>query len=243
MTTPRLDGLLPARCVTNPAAVAMLAIFLLLLVVAQSGCSPIWRRIREGERSFALKRAHNEIRRGDCEAGLLLLDRAQAALEIGSFARESTAARSRCYEKLGQPELASAHRRLLADYYATELIAVPESDGSTVFRVPNIKPDDYDPPPAWLQIESPRYSGYARRSKIVGRVVLSFDLSKNGRPRRIRVLEMPHPLLATWAIEAIALAESRSKEFSVVASEAHYLMVFDFEWRWAKKEEDPGEDS
>ncbi len=242
MTRPRLDALLPARCAANPAGAALLATFLLLLGIAQSGCSPMWKRVREGERLFALESARNEIRRGHCEEGLHSLDRAQAALEIGTFARESTAARSRCYEKLARPELASAHRRLLADFYATEPMAIPEPDGSSVFRAANIKPHDYDPPPAWLEIESPRYSDYARRSKLVGRVVLSFDLSKNGRPRKIRVLEMPHPLLATWAIEAIALAKSRTKEVPLIVSGGHYLMIFDFEWRWAN-DEDPEQDS
>ena len=121
-------------------------------------------------------------------------------------------------------------------------MAIPEPDGSSVFRVSNIKPDDYDHPPSWLRIASPRYSDHARRSRLVGRVVVSFDLSKIGRPAKIRVLEMPHPLLATWAIESIAQSKSREKETPFILSDRRYLVSFDFEWRWAK-EEDSGQDS
>ena len=69
----------------------------------------------------------------------------------------------------------------------------------------------------------------------MGRVVVSFRLADAGRAREIRVLEMPHPLLGTWAIEAIARAEKkkRLKQDPVIVPKDLYVTTFSFEWRWA----------
>jgi hypothetical protein len=199
----------------------------------------MWNHQRERERVFAVQTARKQTGRGQCAKGLLSLDHAQARLDLGLYAREATTARVRCYEKLGFHELASAHRRMLADFYTNEPMALPEADGSSVFRITDSGASNFDTPPGWLRISRPRYSAYASRSKIVGRVVVSFELSRQGRPRAIRVLEMPHPLLATWAIEAVSQAEKkRLKQDPVIRQDAVYLASFVFEWRWAEKDPD-----
>lgn len=210
---------------------------LLITIITQSGCRRMWQQVRESERSSSVESARNQARRGKCEAALNSLDRAQASLNIGAYARESTVTRARCYKELGHTEIAAAHRRLLTDFYENEPMAIPEPDGSSVFRIANATFDGFNQPPSALRIAAPRYNAYARRSGIIGRVVVSFDLASDGRPRMIRVVEMPHPLLASWAIEAIALANFGKKQKPLLVPGEHYLSLFDFEWHWARKKD------
>jgi hypothetical protein len=233
MSESTLDVSPPSRRGANLGLIVILS----FLVVTQSSCSSMWQQVRERERVFAVESSRNQFRRGQCEAALRSLDRAQATAELGIFARESTFIRASCYERLGLAEPASAHRRLLSDFYDNETMPAPEPAGSSGFRVADIAFDEYSRPPSWLDIPLPRYSSYARRSGLIGRVIISFGLSKSGAPRMIRVLEMPHPLLASWAIEAIAQGKLGKSPGPVVVSGDHYMAVFDFEWRWAKEAE------
>ena len=241
MTQPRHDTSSARQRSRRCGRVAMIAL-LLVLLAAQSGCQSMRQRLRERERLFALETARTQTRRGQCSAGLSSLDRAQAKLEIGRYARESINARARCYEKLGLTELASAHRRLIDDFYTNEPMALPEANDSSIFRVATIRDAGYERPPSWLEIPRPRYSPSAQRSKIVGRVVIAFELTSNGRTEKIRVLEMPHPLLATWAIEAVSRAKKkkRSKDTEpnpLIMPGDIYATTFVFHWRWAVGEE------
>ena len=165
-------------------------------------------------------------------------------MAIDRFAIEAIQLRIRCYEKLGLPELRAAHRRLLEDYYAEEPMAFPASDGSSVFRVQSGSPTRFDRAPSWLAITRPRYTPYAQRSKIIGRVVATFGLANNGKTTRIRILEMPHPLLASWAIEAIAQAKPKrgmKGQVPVIESSRDFVATFNFEWRWASEPADDSE--
>lgn len=216
------------------------ALALAALAIPVGGCHSMWDRVRENERTFALENARTNAKRGKCKEALEDLDRAEAIMTIDAFAIEALSMRIRCYEKLGQSELRAAHRRLLDEFYSEEPKAFPAADGSSVFRVRNEAPTRFEAPPSWLSIERPRYSPYAQRSKIVGRVVLAFELAPGGRTTAIRVLEMPHPLLATWAIEAVAQAKPRrgmKDSVPVVRSERTFVTNFSFEWRWA---DEPG---
>jgi hypothetical protein len=53
---------------------------------------------------------------------------------------------------------------------------------------------------------------------------------------------MPHILLATWAIEAIAESELRKTKKPMIPLGEHYLTILNFEWRWAE-ESQAGQDS
>ena len=156
----------------QPRAIARIRLVALaaLLVLASGGCKTLWKNIREGERNSAARYARTQAQRGQCVEALDSLDRAQARLDLGGYARESTLARSRCYDKLGMQELASGHRRLIADFYTDEPFAYPEADGSSVFRAKGIDPLAYQRPPSALEIPAPRYSPYASRSRIVGAI-------------------------------------------------------------------------
>ncbi len=210
---------------------------LLVLLLVQSGCASTWDRVRERERLFALESGRTQAKRGQCGKALVSMDRAQARIDIGAYARESVIARARCYEKLGLVEYGQAHRRLITDFYTDEPMAYPDARGTSVFRVKALSDGGYDRPPAWLEVPSPRYTEYARRSKIIGRVVVAFELAGNNKPRRVRVLEMPHPLLASWAIEAVLTAKPKKKDDAVkLMPGGRYVTTFVFEWRWAKEE-------
>lgn len=221
--------------------IALIAI-LLLVAGTQISCGSMWQRVREGERVVAVESARDYARNGKCAPALFSLDRAQATLKLGTYARKSTTMRARCYEKLGLTELASAHLRLLADFYDQKPIAVEGRDGQPVLRIADATQSSHVPPPSSLKIPRPRYEPSAQRSGIVGRVVISFDLARDGRPTNIRVLEMPHILLATWAIEAIAESELRKTKKPMIPLGEHYLTILNFEWRWAE-ESQAGQDS
>jgi hypothetical protein len=210
---------------------------LTLVFVAPIGCTSMWQAVRKREYAYSVESARGYARAGKCEPALKSLDRAQASLNLGPFARESTAIRARCYEKLGLEELASAHRRLLTDFYVGEPISAPGPDELPVFRVADVNLDDHSPAPSSLKITPPRYNSFAGRSGLVGRVVIAFDISEDGKPTNVRVLEMPHTLLATWAIEAIVESRIRKKARPWVAPAEHYLTVLSFTWRWAKQTE------
>jgi TonB family protein len=212
----------------------------LVALLPAFGCHSMWSRVRENERIFALERARADAKRGNCVKALKSLDRAEAIMAIDRFAIEAIQMRIRCYEKLGVVEPMNAHQRLLDDYYREEPMAFPAHDGSSTFRVRDATPQHFDRPPAWLAITRPRYSTYARRSKIVGRVVVTFHLAANGKTTDIRVLEMPHPLLASWAIEAVAAAKparGMKDKVPVIESDRAYVSTFNFEWRWADEPE------
>lgn len=217
-----------------PPARALL--LLLASVILLPGCQSFWNRVRENERTFAVEKARNTAKRGQCLEAVDALDRAEAIMAIDRFAIEAIQMRVRCYEKLGSRELEGAHRRLLDDYYRSEPMALPASDGSSVFRIRDELPIRFERPPSWLAIARPRYTPHAQRSKLVGRVVVAFGLGEKGRTNRIRILEMPHPLLATWAIEAVAQAKpkrGRSDSIPIIESDLTYVTTFNFEWRWA----------
>jgi uncharacterized protein YceK len=225
--------------IVSPARVALRRLrrpLALALLVSLSGCASVWDRVRENERSMSVASARTEAKRGQCAEALDSLDRAQARIDLGAYARESTIARARCYEKLGLDTLAYAHRRMIDDFYTQEPMAYPAADGSSVFRVTSLPEGGFERPPSWLAFPEPRYSRYAQRSKIVGRVVVAFELASNDSPRNIRVLEMPHPLLATWAAEAVSQARTRKKPADAnLMPGGQYVVTFVFEWRWARQ--------
>ncbi len=244
MTPPQLARVRSRRGLASARSRLVFGLVALCVLVAQIGCTTFWDRTRERERIFALEKARTQTGRGQCAQALASLDRAQARLDLGLYARESTLARVRCYEKLGLDELASAHRRLADDFYTEEPMALPNADGSSVFRVKTVPAGGFSRPPSWLKFPAPRYSQYAQRSDIVGRVVVSFELAGNDRPRKIRILEMPHPLLATWTIEAIASAEPKKKEgTATLMPGGRYVTTFVFEWRWAEEQQESEFDS
>jgi hypothetical protein len=178
----------------------------LLLAGLCLGCAPFWASVREQERGHAAKNAEMRIARGDCRGAIPSLERAQATRELGLYAAASTLSKAQCLERMGEREQSRAHYRLLRDFYSdfrAERVAheFGEMDRSLELALGEA--------PALgglqaLKLEKPRYSPYADRSQLGGPVLVRFWVAENGSIRDIRVLDMPHPLLASWAIEAVA---------------------------------------
>jgi len=213
------------------SAIALLAI----LAILASACAPMWRQLRESERRGAVERARSYAKRGDCAETLVALDHAESSLDIGRFAEEATQMRVICYERLGQNAIAHAHRRLFEEFYERPDPAYPTGLGDDVFRVKTVPDANILPVPSGYIIPPPNYSEFARRSHIVGRVVVSFEIASDDTPKAIRILEMPHPLLATWAIEAVA--QGRRKNLGKgppFIPEQRYITTFAFAYHWAK---------
>jgi hypothetical protein len=196
----------------------------------------MWKRVRENERTNAVSNARTFSKSGRCSRALAALNRAEAKLEIGGFGQEATNIRIRCYERQERWAAARAHQRLLEDFYGQDNPSYPAADGSSVFRVSKLPKIDFEKPPEALDMKSPLYSEPARRSYITGRVVISFKLGVDNRTRAIRVLEMPHPLLASWAIEAVEHTEKKRKfKDTLLAPGGHYIATYSFQYRWAKE--------
>jgi len=208
---------------------------ILLAAALSSGlaCSGLSNRLRERERVYAVEMARTQTERGQCVEALESLDRAQARLDLGPYARESIQARVKCYAELGLDELARGHRRLLEDFYSDESQPLSDGEGSPIFRVGDIDPALLEPVPRVLRLEEPRISPSASRSRLVGRVVVSFAIGSDGQPTDLRVLEMPHPLLATWAMEAVARSKVVKKaDRSVLIPGRLHVTTFAFESHW-----------
>lgn len=201
-------------------------------------CAGMGNRLRERERLFAVEKARTQTQRGQCAEALVSLDRAQARLDLGPYARESIRARVKCYAELGLDELARGHRRLLEDFYSGDSQTLSNDGGSPVFRVRDVDPASLEPAPSALRLEEPRISPSASRSRLVGRVVVSFAIGSDGQPTDLRVLEMPHPLLATWAMEAVARSKlAKSADRSVLIPGRRYVTTFAFESYWDEQPE------
>ena len=210
------------------------AILLAILIGSSLGCGGFWKLVRESERNTSVSNARSYAKRGDCEKAINSLNRATARLDIGTFGKEATTLRMRCYERQERWAAARAHQRLLDDFYTEEEPAYPSAGGSSVFRVKSIRNVKYENPPSAFEIQPPVYTESAKKSYIDGRVVISFELTADGKAKAIRVFEMPHPLLASWAIEAIEGGKrSKKHEDTLLVPGGHYLTTFVFEYRWA----------
>jgi hypothetical protein len=186
-----------------------------LLAALASGCTSFWASIREQERGHAAKNAEMRIARGDCRGAMRSLERAQASAELGSYATESTLTKAQCLDRIGEREQSRAHYRLLRDFYPAfrpERIAKEfgEKDESLELALGEA--------PALgglhaLDLGEPRYSPSADRSQLGGPVLVRFWVAEDGSIRDVRVLEMPHPLLASWAIEAVVKSKLEKGAF------------------------------
>ena len=206
------------------------------LALCGLGCAGLGERLRENERTAAVANARRLVAKRDCAAALPTLERAQAARELGPFAAESSWLKFRCLEVLGRDAEAQAHRRLLRDFhpdFAPQGALLPaEPAGDAPPRGPRAASATVSKA---LKIPRARMSPDAERSRITGDVLVAFHVDRSGRVGEIRVLENAHPLLASWAIEAIANAKPESGS-AAVAFPGDGALRFHFESRWGEPE-------
>ena len=182
-----------------------------VIAVFSVGCASFWTSVREGERTRAAKKANNYFKDGRCDRVLVQLDRAEAALKLGEYGAHATYQRAVCLENLGQTVAARANYWMVVDFYpespmrplALEKLGrygnpEPLSQLKEEFSSLNVYPE--------IEIPSPRYSEAAERSAVVGSCFLVFTMAADQKTSDIRVVQMDHPLLASWAIEAVSAA-------------------------------------
>lgn len=185
-------------------------VFLLVLVLCVStGCGSFWASVREGERNRSEKQANSYFKAGRCERALEQLDRSEAAQDLGSYGADATYQRAVCLEKLGHKEAARANYLMVVDFYPesrVKSLALGKLGRSKVRGEFSKDQAGLSPAPLPSQVEVPnsRYSEAAERSGLVGDTVLVFTLEADQSVSGIRVVEMGHPLLASWAIESVS---------------------------------------
>lgn len=222
-----------------------LALVLLLLLSCLWGCRSFWDGVRERERQFSLRHARQQVNRGNCERGLISLERAQGSAELGDFAAESIWLKARCLERLGRHPEAMAHQRMLGDFYGdspyvaslpksvvTELAAFPLADAEESSQALVTPPD--------LIIPRAHYSRVAERYRLTGRVRILYSLEPNGRTAALRVVESAHPLLAGWALQALVTAKLKDADDAPRTSQ-RAATGFVFSSKWEREEDGEGE--
>ncbi len=194
--------------VSNMNAAKRLGIGLLVAGLS-TACAPFWSAIREQERGHAANNADMRIARGDCRGALPSLERAQASAELGTYGAASTLSKAQCLDHLGEREQSRAHYRLLRDFYPDfrpQRVAheFAEKDASLELELGKAPALGSLPD---LDLAEPRYSASADRSHLGGAVLVRFWVNEAGTTQNIRVLDMAHPLLASWSIEAVAMGK------------------------------------
>lgn len=190
------------------------AFSLVVVLCVSTGCGSFWASVREGERSRSEKKANSYFKAGRCERVLEQLDRSEAAQDLGSYGADATYQRAVCLEKIGHKEVARANYFMVVDFYPESRVkplALDKLGRSKFQREFSTDQAELTPLPMPSQVEMPgsRYSEAAERSGLVGDTVLVFTLEADQSVSSIRVLEMGHPLLASWAIESVSQATLR----------------------------------
>jgi len=216
---------------------------LVLLLGSSWGCGSFWKGVRERERQFSLRHAREQVGRGNCERGLASVERAQGSAELGDFAAESIWLKARCLTRVGRRPEALAHWRMLGDFYpdspyaeslpgplAAELEAFPLAaarEESLSLRTPHD-----------LVIPQAYYSKVAERYRLTGSVRILYAVGSDGRTSGLRVVDFAHPLLAGWALQAIAGAKLEDADDAPKKSRSA-ATGFSFASKWDEKDGEP----
>lgn len=221
------------------------ALGLLLMLSCLWGCTSFWEGVRERERQFSLRHAREQVNRGNCGRGLASLERAQASAELGAFEAESIWLKARCLERMGRHEEALAHLRMLGDFYAdsTYAASLPESVVKELAAFPLAAAQEAArtlTTPPHLDIPRAHYSRVADRYRLTGSVRVFYTVERNGHTAAFRVVESAHPLLAGWALQALAAAKLEDADDAPQASRSVATGFF-FSSKWEDEEEGDGE--
>jgi tetratricopeptide (TPR) repeat protein len=212
---------------------------LLVVVVGVTsvGCSSMWDAIREKQRQSSITIAREFVKRGEWVRAMQSLERAQTRRQLGDFAAESVYLKAKCLDALGRYEEALAHWRMLRGQYA---------DARWARRIPDeIEPLLGEPEPlrarlapAAFEMAKPRYGVGARRASVAGPVWVEYRLDENGVSTDLRVVGPAHPLLAAYALEAVAQGRWRESAGVNTVLPRRALSPFRFESLWMDEAED-----
>jgi len=226
------------RVAARPALVATVALAVLAGLVA--GCGGMWGAIGESQRQSSVSLSRDFVERGSCLRALESLERAQTRRDLGAFAAESVWLRARCLDALGHVEQALAHWRVLHDHYGETRWAarIPEQVAPRLGAPEHLRAR---PAPEAFEIPKPRYSAGAQRASIAGAVWVEYRLDEEGRPGEIRVIAPAHPLLVSYAVEAVEAGEWRESVGAATPLPRRAATHFRFESLWME-ESDEGRD-
>jgi hypothetical protein len=179
---------------------------LALLGSLNVSCAGFWQIIGRQQRAASWHHAIELARSGHCDEALLSIERAQNDKSLTRrFEAESTRLRADCLDQVGRRSEALAHYRFIRDF-------LPESPAAASLP-PHIREETrerslaaIDGRPYEGKPLTPRYSRAARLAGIAGDLQVSYVVDSSGRAEEIRVVNESHPLLASWAIEAVANA-------------------------------------
>ena len=216
---------------------------LVLVLCFAMGCASFWDGVREDERDRAQAQANRYFKEDRCELVLAKLDRAESADDPGRYAAVATYQRAVCLSKLGRNTEARAHYLMLADFYPDDSLtrralaglggSAPALDLSEArATVPSLLTS------SGIEIPAPRYTQTAERSKLVGSVIALFTVGPKGEVSEIRVIDMSHPLLASWSIEAVARAKLKKGTWGLsLPMKTVTHLVFSSHWHGAGEDE------
>jgi len=176
---------------------------------------------------------------------MLSLERAQGSAELGDFAAESIWLKARCLERMGRRAEATAHLRMLGDFYADSpyVASLPHSVVEELADLPlpaARKAAASLASPPNLEIPRAHYSAVAERYRLTGRVRVLYAVEADGHTASLRVIESAHPLLAGWALQALAASEIKDVE-DRPGTRQRAVTGFVFSSKWERAEEEEGE--
>ena len=199
------------------------------------GCTSMWDSVRESQRRSSVRLSRELVERGQCVRAVETIERAQSSAALGRFEAESVWLRARCLSRLGLSQQALAHWRLLAESYPESpyVRRIPAETRAqlgvrTEIRAPS-SPEAFEAP-------RPRYERGAQQAKLVGSVWLEFEIDQEGRVAGIRVIETPHPLLASFAVESLSQGKWVDRDQPV--RPGRYGAKYRFEHLWAQPAKD-----
>jgi len=219
--------------ITDLASVA-LALTAAMISAGCAAVSDFWDGVRESQRRSSIELSRELVDRGTCDRALGTIERAQTRRQLGAFAAESVWLKARCLAGVGRVEESLAHWRMLADQYA---------DSRWVARIPpevapalgSAEPYRARAAPEAFEIPGARYGEGAQRASIAGSVWVEYRLDEAGRPGDLRVIGAAHPLLAAYALEAVAAGRWRESAGRTTPLPRRAGSAFRFESLWMKK--------
>lgn len=206
---------------------------------AMVGCSSMWDSVRERQRLSSIGLSRDFVKRGEWTRAFESIERAQTRRQLGDFAPESVYLKATCLAALGRDEEALAHWRMLHDQYGDTRWAerIPSEIRPLLGETPALRARAA---PIAFEMPKPRYSRGAQRASVAGPVWVEYRLDADGQPTELRVIQSAHPLLAAYALEAVASGRWRASAGTAVELPRRALSPFRFESLWMDEaEEEP----
>jgi len=212
---------------------------LIVVFVGPVGCSSMWDSIRESQRQSSIGLSRDFVKRGEWSRAFESIERAQTRRQLGAFAAESVYLKAVSLAAIDRDEEALAHWRLLHEQYGDTRWAerIPSEVRPLLGEAERLRARAA---PIAFEMPKPRYGKGAQRASIAGPVWVEYVLDEAGTAIELRVIQSAHPLLAGYALEAVASGRWRESAGTSVVLPRRALSLFRFESLWMDEaEEEP----